>query len=242
MAITNKQLDILEKAYSLGWSKGPCAYLPDRNWNLLYLDGFGNSANLPYGEMLDFGFRRNGHYLYRPDCSGCESCLVIRLDVKQFTPTRGQKRIFRKGCERFRWELKDPSFSNQKLELLRRYGIWKHEEVMCDTPSHYESFFVESCLGNQTKELSLFVGDRLIGVATFDLLDDVLSAVYTYYDPEEANFSPGIFAILWEIDYARHLGLRYFYPGLYIEESSAMSYKRNFGPNEILNPKANNLF
>ncbi|GFR47404.1 hypothetical protein Agub_g9121 [Astrephomene gubernaculifera] len=50
-----------------------------------------------YQDLIDQGWRRSGTYLYKPDLvRSCCKAYTIRLDVQQFQPDKGQRRLLRK--------------------------------------------------------------------------------------------------------------------------------------------------
>ena len=97
-------------------------------------------------------------------------------------------------------------------------------------PEKYEEFMVASNVNTLFTEM--FLGDRLVAVVVSDKLSDGLSAIYVFYEPELTRRSLGSFAILWQIDYARRLGLDWIYLGYWIEKCKKMNYKTNFAPVE----------
>jgi arginine-tRNA-protein transferase len=65
------------------------------------------------------------------------------------------------------------------------------------------------------------------------VLSNGLSAVYTFFDPEEHKRGLGVFAVLWLIEEAKRRGLPYLYLGYLIHESAKMAYKARYQPLEV---------
>ena len=75
---------------------------------------------------------------------------------------------------------------------------------------------------------------KAIGVAVTDIVEDGLSAVYTFFDPapEYQKQSLGVFSILWQIEEAQRRGMKWLYLGYWIKDCHKMNYKDNYQPLE----------
>ena len=61
-----------------------------------------------------------------------------------------------------------------------------------------------------------------------------ISAVYTFFDPQEHKRSLGRFAILWQIQHTRDLEMDSVYLGYWIKDCRKMNYKTEYRPIEML--------
>ncbi len=84
-----------------------------------------------------------------------------------------------------------------------------------------------------TRYFRFYDKGRLIAVAVVDKLEDGLSAIYTFFDPGQDKRSLGAYAILWEVEQAREMGLDYLYLGYWIRDCQKMSYKADYRPLQV---------
>jgi len=186
-----------------------------------------------YSRLIQAGFRRSGHYTYRPHCKGCNRCVPVRVKVDAFRPNRSQRR-----CQQQNQSLTVSSlaleFRAEHFELYRRYQRMRHAGggMDQDDSEQYSQFLLSSQVNSALLEFR--DNGKLVMVSLADQVQDGLSAVYTFFEPGEEKRGLGTYAVLWQVEYARRLGLPYVYLGYWIAESRKMSYKSNFRPLEGL--------
>jgi arginyl-tRNA---protein transferase len=76
----------------------------------------------------------------------------------------------------------------------------------------------------------------LIAVSVLDLLPTGVSSVYCFYDPDHRTLELGKYTALYEIAYAHHLHLPFYFLGFYIHGCQKMAYKAEFHPTQLLCP------
>ena len=211
----------------------PCSYLDGRMSTILFVDPQRVLSQGEYGAFVRQGFRRSGDLVYRPHCQGCRACVAVRVPVRGFSPTRGQRRVWGRNSDMSIVE--NPAcFEAEHFELYRRYQAGRHPDSgMNDADPQKYLGFLASCQVD-TAFFELRLAGRLLGVAVVDVLPDGLSAVYTFYDPNLPKRGLGVYAVLWEIAETARRGLDYLYLGYWIAESPKMSYKTNYRPVEAL--------
>lgn len=210
-----------------------CSYLADRTAVTLFVDPNASLSTEGYSELVDFGFRRSGDYVYRPACPGCQACVSIRVPVADFRPNRSQRRCWVRNQD-LRVTPLGPSFDDTHFRLYQRYIRHRHPGGGMDTdsPTRYLEFFLSSWAETEFYEFRSPRG--LVAVAVVDRLRHGLSAVYTFFDPNEHGRSLGTFACLWEIARTRQLGLDWLYLGYWVAGCDKMDYKTRFRPYEAL--------
>ena len=177
------------------------------------------------------GFRRSGDMLYTPKCPNCKACVSVRIPVDMFSPSRSQKRTWKKNND-VRIAIEEVKFKQEHFNLYLKYQRARHpDSTMCDDdPSKYISFIQSNY--SKSKFLCMYVGSELIGVSVVDQFQDGISAVYTFFDPEQSKRSLGTYIILYMIKISRLRKTPYVYLGYWIDQSSKMNYKRHFKPLE----------
>lgn len=208
----------------------PCSYLPGREARSQVATPPHLISSEIYATLLRAGFRRSGLFVYRPSCEGCHACLPVRLPVERFTPSRSQRRARKKHAD---LQIRDvPLLFNEEHYLLYRcYQQARHQEAgdsTDDSREQYEQFLLQSQI--DTRLVEFREGDTLRMVSLLDVLDDGLSSVYTFYDPDVAGASYGTCNIVWQVEATAALGLPYLYLGYWIAGSRKMDYKARFRP------------
>jgi arginine-tRNA-protein transferase len=182
---------------------------------------------------LEWGFRRSGDIVYRPSCGGCRACVPVRIPVAAFCPDRSQRRCLARNAD-VEAHIVTPSSHDEYLDLYQRYLGARHRGGgMDDHGAHeFEQFLIGSWNDGRFLELRQRHTHRLLGVAVSDVLPDALSAVYTFFDPDESARGLGTLGVLKQLEWAKRDARAHLYLGYWIAGHPKMAYKRRYQPLE----------
>lgn len=219
-------------AAHLGAHSHDCNYLSgltatDEAWLCGVLDP------LAYHHLMDRGFRRSGHILYRPVCDDCRKCVPIRVPAAEFVPSKSQRRVLRRNAD-VKVRVGPPILTPEKHAVYRRYLQGQHQgSPQSEDMESLREFLFSSCV--QSVEFEYRDGEGLLlGVSIADLCQYSLSSVYHFFDPQHARRSIGVFSALYEIQWCAQRRVPHYYLGYWVEGCRAMEYKNNYQPCELL--------
>lgn len=210
----------------------PCPYLSDHVERRMVTELLGPEAVELNDKLSLAGFRRSHTVAYAPVCDGCSACVSVRIPVADFTPSRTQRRIFARNNDLVGEERSAISTAEQ-YELFKHYIDTRHTDGDMALMGHsdYSALVEETPVNSNLIEFRNSEGQLVAGCLT-DRLGDGLSAVYSFFDTEDARRSLGTYIVLWLVERARALNLDYVYLGYWVQGSQKMDYKRNYRPLE----------
>ncbi|MFT4712290.1 MAG: arginine-tRNA-protein transferase [Candidatus Azotimanducaceae bacterium] len=209
-----------------------CSYLENKLATTLFADPEAIIGTDLYTALSAVGFRRSGKHIYRPHCQNCSACIPIRVPADLFSKTRKQKRVWRKNQD-FEVKVVPPTYQEEYFSLYEEYIAARHSDgdMYPADPTQFRSFLIEG--RSEAVFVEFRCSGKLIAIAVVDILNDGISAIYTFFDPAESKRSPGTYAVLWIIEETLALGKPYVYLGYWIKDSQKMNYKTDYRPVEM---------
>jgi arginine-tRNA-protein transferase len=212
----------------------PCPYLNGRVERRIFADLSGPQASLSYDLLSEAGFRRSLGFAYRPACPACNACVPVRIPVVGFKHGKTWRRVMAENAD-LTPSRKPARATNEQYELFARYQAARHHdgEMARMDLNDFRTMVEVGALDSLIIEFRDPTG-RLISACLADRLNRSLSAVYSFYEPDQPTRSLGNFMVLWLVEEARRAGLDHVYLGYWIASSRKMAYKARFRPLEAL--------
>jgi len=204
-----------------------CSYLDEQQACNIYPDPNKEMTNALYSQLIQHGFRRSGNHAYRPYCSDCNACVPVRINIQSFKASRSQRRCLQRNQD-LTLHHHPAKFNAEHYDLYCRYLAARHKGAGMDNPTEesYLNFLTSDWA--QTSFIEIRRDSQLIAVAVTDYVHNGLSALYTFFDPDMAQYSLGTFGILQQINMAQTQGIAWLYLGYWIKDCQKMQYKQNF--------------
>jgi leucyl-tRNA---protein transferase len=223
-----------------------CPYLPGQVERKVFTHLVGKRAKELNNVLTQGGFRRSQTIAYRPACENCRACISVRVVVNDFHPTANMRRVLRNNANLLP-EVKPNKPTSEQYTLFRGYLDARHgaggmadmtvlDFAMMVEDSHVETMLVEYRRRDSDTAITGRSKGPLLAACLTDVLSDGISMVYSFFEPDLEEASPGTFMILDHIARAKAMGLKYLYLGYWVEGSRKMEYKARFLPQERLTP------
>ncbi len=208
-----------------------CSYLDDKEHTMHYkiINHCGVKESQ---ELIERGYRRFGRMYFRPICAECEECQSIKIDVANFHFSKSARRILKKSKQLDTY-IQHPTITQEHLEIFDKYHRYMRDKKGWDyTPTTIDHYYGSFVMGHENfgYEILYYHEKRLIAVDLIDILEDGISSIYFYYDPEYAHLSLGKLSLYNQIRYAKEAQKPWIYLGYYVKDCISLSYKDEYKP------------
>lgn len=215
----------------------PCPYIEGQVERRVVTELVGRNAVALHDQLSFAGFRRSHGIVYAPACPFCQACMAVRIVVKDFKPSRSQRRVRNRNRDVSVEEV-PPVATTEQYQIFDGYQKGRHS----GGDMAKMDFFEYQSLIEETP-VKTFIGEfrdpdhQLLGAVLTDHVQNGLSAVYSFFEPELESRSLGTLMILWLIEQAQARSLDYVYLGYWVKGSPKMAYKSKFMPLEMRTPR-----
>ena len=154
--------------------------------------------------------------------------MPVRIAVARFADTRSMRRI-RSANRDISGCLVAARATPEQFRLFSAYQQSRHRDSDMASMNYgdYRGMVEDTPVRTKLCEFRDRSGE-LVAASLIDLLDDGVSAVYSFYDPQQPKRSLGSWSILWLVEQCRCHGQPFVYLGYWIADSPKMAYKGRF--------------
>lgn len=226
-----KHSQVLKSFY--GTKPLPCSYLKGKMEAKMAAEIGGPDAQEWANMLSRAGFRRSHSVYYIPSCPDCNACVSGRVLAAEFRPDKKMKQILRRNAH-LKISFSPNVATTEQYELFAAYLAGRHadSEMASMYFEEYRAMVEDAPVDCLLMEVRDEENGKLLGAMLIDVLDDGLSAVYSFFDISMSRQSLGTFMILKLIESAAGQGMPYVYLGYMISGISNMGYKWKFVPLE----------
>jgi leucyl-tRNA---protein transferase len=150
--------------------------------------------------------------------------LMLRLPLRDYTFKKRFSKLLRRNGRVFHTRIRPFQPSEEKEKIWQVFKSKIHNwAVVPDLSTHV--FRSRNPVDFQSWEAAVYAGDRLVAFSIFDRGKNSLASLEAAYDPSYAKYSPGIYTMLAEIEFAMQQGMAFYYPGFLPKDTPMFEYK-----------------
>lgn len=178
-------------------------------------------------KLLATGYFRTGNYLMRTRVlyfnEEILNTLHIRFSLENHQYSKSLRKILKKNEALFTYTIQPYSITLEKENLYNKHrSRFKGNASYSLAGYMYDNY---NCDVFNTFEINIYDKGILIGYSFFDLGHTSMASIIGIFDPKYAKYSLGIYSMLLEIEYAKSIDIKYYYPGYVAYEPSQFNYK-----------------
>ncbi len=178
-------------------------------------------------KLLATGYFRTGNYLMRTRVlyfnNEILNTLHIRIQLQNHAFTKSLQKILKKNNSQFTYNIQPFNITIEK-ELLYKEHRKRFKGNASPSLSCYMYDDTNKNIFN-TFEINIFENDKLIGFSFFDVGVTGMASIIGIFNPIYHKYSLGIYTMLLEMEYAKSMQFKYYYPGYVAYEPSQFNYK-----------------
>ena len=178
-------------------------------------------------KLLATGYFRTGNYLMRTRVlffnNEILNTLHVRFQLSDYLFSKSLQKLLHKNKQRFTYTIQPFSITIEKENLYRKHRT-RFKGHVSPSLSGYMFDNYHSNIFN-TYEINVFDGEQLVAFSFFDVGHKSIASILGIFNQEYEKFSLGIYTMLLEIEYAKNLQFKYYYPGYVAYEPSQFNYK-----------------
>ena len=160
-----------------------------------------------YSELVRAGFRRSGAFTYRPYCDHCRACVPVRILTEAYQPSRAQRRAWKRH-ERTHRATPRPQVTARSTTRCICATSRAATAAAAWTRTAASSIGISCSRATCDSNLVEFrENGTLRMVSIVDRLQDGLSSVYTFFEPDHRRRQLGTYNVMWQMELCRQARL-----------------------------------
>lgn len=178
-------------------------------------------------KLLATGYFRTGNYLMRTRIlffnDELLNTLHIRIILEEHQLSKSLRKIMQKNNLQFTYQIQPMALTIEKENLYKLHRKrFKGNASMSLASFMYDNY--NKHIFN-TFEINVFENNKLVAFSFFDVGVNSMASLIGIFHQDYAKYSLGIYTMLLEMEYAKSIHLKYYYPGYVAYEPSQFNYK-----------------